>query len=58
MQYTDTMTMKAVVLLLVLQGTVAIDLQIIEGEQHLEDFRDKKCHCLFENLCDRRLIGD
>ena len=57
MQYTDTMTMKAVVLLLVLQGTVAIDLQL-EGEQHLEDFRAKKCHCLFENLCGRRLIGD
>ena len=54
MQYTETMTMKAVVLLLVLQGTVAIDLQL-EGEQHLEDFRAKKC--LFENLCDRRLIG-
>ena len=31
MQCTDTMTMKAVVLLLVLQGTVAIDLQT-EGE--------------------------
>ena len=57
MQYTDTMTMKAVVLLLVLQGTVAIDLQL-EGEQHLEDFRAKKCHYLFENLCGRRLIGD
>ena len=52
------MTMKAVVLLLVLQGTVAIDLQIIEGEQHLEDFRAKKCHYLFENLCGRRLTGD
>ena len=55
MQCTDKMTIKAVVLLLVLQGTVAIDLQI-EGEQHLDDFRARKCHCLFENLCGRRLI--
>ena len=55
MQCTDKMTIKAVVLLLVVQVTVAIDLHI--GEQHLEDFRARKFHCLFENLF-VRLIGE